>query len=121
MIFLFKDDRISGERKSGRVVAFGELKKLVEGLLEGTLIGRYKEGRIDDKGRVVEDSYLEIFYVERKRNGVEERHERMYKIRKESVWQKREIGKWIREGRIGEGHVNVEKYKHNQKNPIIDI
>ena len=121
MIFLYKFDGNSGERESERDIVFKQLQELVGSFSNWTLVGRYKEGELDDKGRMVEDCYLEIFYVERKKKGVEERYERMYRIRKESIRQRKEIEKWMKEGKVKIGHVNIIKYGHKKDKPIIDI
>ena len=69
---------------------------------------------------MVREAYLEIFYVHGRGNN-EKRIEKMYKIGRGSVRQKREIGRWVEEGRIRTGHVNVEKYGYDTENPIIVI
>ena len=64
MIFLFKDDGNGRERLFPRDIVFNELRQMMESFPEGTLVGRFRAGEIDDRKRVIRDAYLEIFYVQ---------------------------------------------------------
>ena len=116
-----KSDRFSATKGQGRFADFNDLKKLIEGFPLGIVVGNYREGEVNDKGEVIRKTFLEINYVERRGREGEQRYERMYRVGEKSVRQRREIEKWKSEGRIREGHVNLEKYDHNPDNPIIDI